>query len=345
MLMLKPSGTVAASAVRTHGGADARGRARWDFSTNANAAGPCPIAVAALHAADPAHYPDPGYHALRERLAGWHGVAPGRVLVAASASEFIQRLTAVGARLAPGPVALPAQAYGDYAVAARAWGREIRDDADPAATLRWSCDPSSPLGQDAPALPAAAGPGVSVLDAVYAPLRLEGAGAWDEATRRGVFELHSPNKALGLTGIRGAYAIAPADAAAAPWLEALDAAAPSWPLGAHAVALLDAWVRPDTQRWLDDSRHTLRTWKRAQLALLQEAGATVEPSVASFHCARLPAGASVQALRERDIAVRDTASFGLPGRVRLSVQPPAAQAALLRAIRALRAAGAGEAAR
>ena len=37
---------------RSHGGADARGRARWDFSTNANAAGPCPIAVAALQAAD-----------------------------------------------------------------------------------------------------------------------------------------------------------------------------------------------------------------------------------------------------------------------------------------------------
>ena len=238
-------------------------------------------------------------------------------------------------------MAVPAQAYGDYAVAARAWGREVCGEADPAATLRWSCDPSSPLGQDAPLAPAAAGAGVAVLDAVYAPLRLEGAGAWDEAARRRVFELHSPNKALGLTGIRGAYAIAPADATAVPWLEALDAAAPSWPLGAHAVALLDAWVRPDTQRWLDDSRHTLRAWKRSQLALLQDAGAAVEPSVASFHCARLPAGASVQALRERGIAVRDAASFGLPGRVRLSVQPPAAQAALGRALRSLSAAGGG----
>lgn len=325
------------AAPRTHGGPDAHGRARWDFSTNGNAAGPCPTALAALRDADAVHYPDPGYRALRERLAEWHGVAPERIVVAASASEFIQRLTAVGVRLAPGPVAVPAHAYGDYATAARAWGRAVAGEADPAATLRWSCDPSSPLGQDAPppAAPARAAAGVAVLDAVYAPLRLEGASAWDEAARGLVFELHSPNKALGLTGVRGAYAIAPAavEGPVAAWLDALDAAAPSWPLGAHAVALLGAWVRPDTQQWLAESRQTLRAWKRSQLAMLRDEGAEVLPSVANFFCARLPAPATACALRALDIAVRDTASFGLPGWVRLSVQPPAAQAALEHALR------------
>ena len=328
------------AASRTHGGPDAHGRARWDFSTNANAAGPCPTALAALCGADAAHYPDPGYRALRQRLAEWHGVASGRIVVAASASEFIQRLTAVGARLAPGPVAVPAHAYGDYAAAARAWGRPIAEASDPAATLRWSCDPSSPLGQDAPppAAPTPDAPGTAVLDAVYAPLRLEGASAWDETARGRVFELHSPNKALGLTGVRGAYAIAPAaDGPVAAWLEALDAAAPSWPLGAHAVALLDAWVRPEAQQWLAESRQTLLAWKRSQLALLREAGVEVLPSVANFFCARLPAPAAVRALRALDIAVRDAASFGLPGWVRLSVQPPAAQAALGHALRLLAA--------
>ena len=211
------------AASRTHGGPDAHGRARWDFSTNGNAAGPCPTALVALRGADAAHYPDPGYRALRERLAAWHGVAPERIVVAASASEFIQRLTAVGARLAPGPVAVPAHAYGDYAAAARAWGRTVTGETDPAATLRWSCEPSSPLGQDAPPPPGVAldAPGVAVLDAVYAPLRLEGASAWDEAVRGRVFELYSPNKALGLTGVRGAYAIAPA---------AVDGPVAAWPL-------------------------------------------------------------------------------------------------------------------
>lgn len=37
-------------------------------------------------------------------------------------------------------------------------------------------------------------------------------------------------------------------------------------------------------------------------------------------------------LRERGIRVRDAASFGLPGWVRVSAQPPAAQQALQQAL-------------
>ncbi|MDE2119307.1 MAG: aminotransferase, partial [Betaproteobacteria bacterium] len=61
-------------AERVHGGPDARGRARWDFSTNVNAAGPCPQAVRALARVDATAYPDPHYHVLREHLAARHGV-------------------------------------------------------------------------------------------------------------------------------------------------------------------------------------------------------------------------------------------------------------------------------
>jgi len=199
---------------RVHGGADAQGAARWDFSTCANAAGPCPAALAAVQAADPTRYPDPAGTAVRHALAALHGVAPARVLLAASASEFIQRITAVSARLAPGPVQVPVHAYGDYAAAAKAWGRDLvhpGTGAAPAATLRWQAEPSSPLGRDDPP-PAQPGACVTVLDAVYAPLRLQGAPTWPRAAQDAVFVLHSPNKALGLTGVRGAYAIAPAAA-------------------------------------------------------------------------------------------------------------------------------------
>lgn len=191
-----------------HGGPDAEGPARWDFSTNANAAGPCPPAWQAVQAADATRYPDPGYHALRERLAAWHGVAAARIVVAGSGSEFIQRITAVSQRLCPGTVGVPALAYGDYARAARAQGRAVVADDDAHATLRWCCDPSSPLGQDGP-VPRDIEAVPTVLDAVYAPLRLHGQGAWTAALRDAVFVLHSPNKALGLTGVRAAYAVAP----------------------------------------------------------------------------------------------------------------------------------------
>jgi signal transduction histidine kinase len=52
-----------------HGGTDALGVPRWDFSTNANACGPCPSALKAVQQADARHYPDPAYTALRESLA------------------------------------------------------------------------------------------------------------------------------------------------------------------------------------------------------------------------------------------------------------------------------------
>ena len=79
---------------RIHGGTDALGPVRLDFSSNANACGPCPMALQAVQGADAAHYPDPTYTRLRSALADLHGVASARVLLAASASECIQRLTA-----------------------------------------------------------------------------------------------------------------------------------------------------------------------------------------------------------------------------------------------------------
>jgi histidinol-phosphate aminotransferase len=323
---------------REHGGPNAAGAVRWDFSTNVNAAGPCPQAMAALAAADPTRYPDPGYHALRERLAAWHGVAPERIVLAASASEFIQRITAVGAQLAPGAVALPTLAYGDYAAAARAWGRPCTAADDSTATLRWCADPGSPLGQDAtpPARPAAA---PTVLDAAYAPLRLHGSSAWGEDDRQGVFQLISPNKALGLPGVRGAYAIAPAFAASQAawpvtrWCERLAQAQPSWPLGAHAVALLEAWTEPATQTWLSSSRDTLRGWTGQLRGGLDDLSLQPQASCTPFLCARRPPAAHAAWLRARGLAVRDTASFGLPGWMRVSAQPPDATQALLRALR------------
>lgn len=325
------------SGLRVHGGPDALGPVRWDFSANINTAGPCPQILQALAKVDVTRYPDPRYSALRERLAAWHGVAPARVLFAASASEFIQRITAVGQFLAPGPVALPALAYGDYASAATACGRCAVIDADHAATtatLRWCADPASPLGQYAmpPANPGAV---PTVLDAAYAPLRLDGGTGWPQAARDAVFQLHTPNKALGLPGVRGAYAIAPAraDWPVAAWCAALEQAEPSWPLGAHAVVLLDQWTQPFTQDWLATTLHTLEGWAAVLRDGLGELGLQPQPSITPFLCAQRPTVATDARLRASGLKVRDTASFGLPGRMRVSAQPPVATQALLAALR------------
>ena len=343
----------AATASRVHGGPDVLGVPLFDFSTNSNASGPCPQALAAVQLADAMRYPDPRYTELRAQLAAFHGVEVGRILLAGSASEYIFRITAWVARSGGGSVCVPEHAYGDYAHAAQAWGLEVSCEATHA-NLVWCCEPSSPLGgahNPWPVLPRAQEPGSpaggqgllplvpTVLDCAYAPLRLSGVPSLNADQLAQVWQMFSPNKALGLTGVRGAYAIAPAGREAD--VLALEAMASSWPLGAHGVALLQAWVRPEVQGWLAESLHTLRRWKARQIDLLGTLGWTCLPGDANFFCARpawlaaVPADSAaakwtveLERLRSAGIKLRDTASFGLPGHVRLSVQPPVAQDAL-----------------
>jgi histidinol-phosphate aminotransferase len=314
-----------------HGGPDAEGLPRWDFSTNANACGPAPLALAAVQEADPRFYPDPHYTQLRRALGDFHGVDAQRIGIAASASEFIQRLSMVVALHQPGAaVAWPQPGYGDYGRAALAAGLSHATAAN--AALLWHTAPSSPLGELQP-LPPHRNDAIVVLDRAYAPLQLSGvAPEWPGAA----WQLHSPNKALGLTGVRAAYAVAPDTAAAMPWLQRLHALAPSWPIGAHGVAMLQAWVHPDVQTWIHQSLHTLRDWKAAQFRHCLHMGWYSEPSHTPFFVAHwpsvdVPPALLLKRLRNRGVKLRDATPLGLLGAVRLSVQPPQAQQALVQA--------------
>lgn len=314
---------------RIHGGPDALGAPLYDFSTNSNSCGPCPQALAAVQAADATRYPDASYIALRAALADFYAVAPWRIVLAGSASEFIFRMTAWARQQGARSVSLPTHAYGDYAHAAQAWRLAVAE-AGTQADLVWACEPSSPLGQaHSPAL--ASLRGTVVLDSAYAPLRLSGQPTLGDSQRQQFWQLYSPNKALGLTGVRAAFAIAPLGAEAA--VQQLEALAPSWVLGVHGVALLTAWTHADTQRWLEDSLRTLAGWKQRQTDLLHAAGWTVQTSDTPFFCARPPAALDAVrlcvALRAHGIKLRDATSFGLPGWVRLGVLPPVAQDALM----------------
>ncbi len=167
-------------------------------------------------------------------------------------------------------------------------------------------------------------------------MRLQGAPSLDEAALQRVWRLITPNKALGLTGVRAAYAIAPLHADAA-LLVRVQALAPSWPLGAHGQALLQAWASPAAAAWLHACRATLRQWRARQLDGLAQAGWQALPSQTSFFTARPPLAAHelpalLAALRAQGFKLRDCASFGLPGHVRMAVAPPPVQEALLRAL-------------
>lgn len=330
-----------------HGGPDAQGAPAHDFSTNSNACGPCPEVLREVQRADATRYPDPAYTALRKALGSFHGVAAHRILIAGSASEFIHRVTASVARNGGGTAHLPAHSYGDYAQAAQAWGLPVvrsmsSTGKQPFARLQWACEPSSPLGLSDPALDQWRaqnnGPhhevGIDtlrVIDCAYVPLRLDGGHPDMPHT---AWQLWTPNKALGLTGIRAAYAIAPTHTPE-EHINALQALAPSWPVGAHGVAMLNAWVQPSVQQWLQASRVTLRGWKAEQQALCQALGWHEVPgSLANYFVARINVDdvpSTLVRLRHHGIKLRDCASFGLPGHVRLGVLAPASQQALRQA--------------
>jgi len=320
---------------RIHGGPDGMGVPLHDFSTNSNACGPCPAALAAVSQADATRYPDAGYTALRAQLAAFHAVDEARVLLAASASEFIFRIAALAAGQGARAVWLPPLSYGDYAQAAAVHGLAITSQAGDAQLL-WACEPSSPLGAAQAGLSVLVDGRVPqtllVLDRAYEPLRLGAAPTLSPQQLQSTWQLWTPNKALGLTGVRAAYAIAPLgqeDSAAA-----MEQLCPSWPVGAHGEAMLLAWAGRKAQDWLAASLVTLREWKPRQIALCESLGWRCLPSEANFFCAQpaLPQGMSLQqalaALRTHGIKLRDTTSFGLPGHVRISVQPPDVQDAL-----------------
>jgi histidinol-phosphate aminotransferase len=331
-----------------HGGPDAQGVPAHDFSTNGNACGPCPVTLAALQADDAAHYPDPQYTGLRETLARFHGVEASRIVMAASASEFVFRITAAFASRGGRIVALPPHSYGDYRRAARAWEltavtwNDGERAGKPTPSLHWACDPSSPLGQMEPGLGARIDQlpdgATCVLDLAYEPLRLDGALALTAAQRDRVWQLVTPNKALGLTGIRAAYAIAPREDRELQ--EVVMRLAHSWPVGSHGVALLGAWTLPEAQAHLHRTRATLANWKQQQIATCASLGWECLPSVTNFFCVR-PDPGNLQALaadlRGHGIKVREAASFGLPEALRLAVLPPASQTALHAAVQSLRA--------
>ena len=325
----------------SHGGAGPGGALQHDFSTNRNAAGPLPSVLQAVQQANRCAYPDAAYHRLRQHLADWHGVAADRVVVLASASAFIHSFTqAAKAWRGVRRVVAPMPGYGDYAAAAQRAGlavSAVETTPPDAHTLCWWTEPHSPSGAAGgaglnQALAAAlAADAVVVLDLAYQPLRLDGASLPAEAPH--AWQLWSPNKAAGLTGVRAAYAVAPHGQAAV--VQALQAAGPSWPVGAEGVALLSAFTTPQAQAELAACRHTLLAWRQALVRLLQQAGWVISDdnnpaatSVTPFLLARPPRPWDAARAAAHGVQLRDATSLGLPGAWRINALGPASLAAL-----------------
>ncbi len=323
-----------------HGGTDSGPAVLHDFSTNANPLPPPGALVQALQAAERRHYPDPQYRLLREHLAAAHGVAAEQVLPTAGGAEAIRRLSLAAFLLGLREVWVPEPGFGDYAAAAQALGLQPRGyrsaeqllAALQAGALVWICEPCNPSGSSLSAETLAAISAratLTVIDGAYDALRLHGTAPTLPAN---CWQLHCPNKALGHTGVRAGYVLAPtqADAFSQALLAKVQDLAPSWVLSGEGQVLLLQLHRPEIQAWLAESRQQLREWQALQQALLARLGWQQNRTCTPFWLARpqLP----WPDLRAQGIKLRDATSFGLPGWVRLATLPPSSQLALQKAI-------------
>jgi histidinol-phosphate aminotransferase len=149
-----------------------------------------------------------------------------------------------------------------------------------------------------------------------------------EAAAARAYRLYSPNKAFGLTGVRGAYLITPRTD------QHLANLAPSWVIGRDAVALLESATELRARRWLEQGMPQLKRWRARLARSLEQLGLSVRESPATFLLAKVGNASGVTAhLRRHDVRVRDGTSFGLRQWIRLSAQPPGAQKALLTALK------------
>jgi histidinol-phosphate aminotransferase len=284
-----------------HGGTDAGPPVHYDFSTNAHPLGPPPAVLDAVLAADRQRYPDPTYTALRAHLADWHAVSADRVLPTAGGAEAIRRISLAALLAGVTRVCVPQPGFGDYQVAALTLGLAVvgyRNRQELVQTmdrpcLVWICDPCNPTGSTLNAADWAAideaqrasGSHV-VVDQAYEPLRLRGASSLPPSQADRLWRLICPNKALGLTGVRAAYLLAPV---VDDWRPRVQSLAASWVLAAEGEALLRAWAQSEVQEELAESHRVLLEWAQDQQLRLATWGfEALAGSVTPFWMARLP---------------------------------------------------------
>lgn len=172
-----------------------------------------------------------------------------------------------------------------------------------------------------------------ILDRAYEPLRLSGESSFTSAQSQSLWQLWSPNKVLGLTGIRAAYLIAPElNSQVIQTLEKLNQLAASWPIGSHGVTMLQAWTSQEVQVWISDSRAQLHHLKTQQIQLLAGLqGVKIYNSETNFFCIKADLNSAI--LKKMGVFLRDASSFGLEGCWRISVQTDVAQNALTQALK------------
>lgn len=342
---------------RVHGGADPAELRRLgldparvlDLSVNTNPYGPCPEVLAAIAAAPVDRYPDPSGRDTREAMAAALDVAPDAIALGNGAADLLWTLARAlprgdrpaliveptfselrAALAAAGAPAIEwrARPEDDFAIDLDAIAAAARASR---AALVYLCTPNTPTGVTAPApaiaaWAAALGDVHVILDQSFLSLS-DRAGDAAVAMPPNVTRVRSLTKDHAIPGVRVGYLLA------APVITArVEAHRPAWTTGGHALAAARAACAAID--FVADSRRRVLADRARLDASLRRLGLAPVPSSTGF--VLVPVG-DAAALRHRlltcrHVLVRDCASFGLPGFVRIAARPPGDQARLVAAL-------------
>jgi len=285
-------------------------------------------------------YPAEAYADLRERVAGWVGTTPERIVP----SHGIQALiaTVVHAFLQPGDtVVQTSPTYGLYATTSAAAGahvvdvpsRDLRHDVDAIlaaaneheARLVWLCDPNNPTGsvvtQEEWERLLAGIPDrcAIVVDEAYVEyvdpkVRLD--RVQDVEAGLPVVVMRTFSKIFGLAGLRLGYAVVDG-----PLAEMIDVVLE--PFNVNRAALAAGRASLDHIGLVEERRLANEDGRERLAERLREVGATPYPSQANFLLVDVGVDdvALTDGLARRGFLVRAGSEFGLSGFVRITTGP------------------------
>jgi histidinol-phosphate aminotransferase len=307
-----------------------------DFSVNTNPLGPAPNVLGAIATADWTRYPGDDEPRLRTAIAVRDGVEPEQVVLGNGSVELLW-LVALATLRRGDRMVVVGPTFGEYVRAGRVAGAEVVEvhdlESPPSSRLMVVCNPNNPTGDyydrasietlltDAPSR------GV-LLDEAYAPFVEDRWRSEPLLERLNLAVLRSMTKDHGLPGLRLGYLLA------APALaHSVQRMRPPWSVNAGALRAGLAALEPEAEAHVARARAVVRHSRKLLAEGFTQLGFPVQESVANFVLVEVGDGAGFRrALLPHGLVVRDCASFGLPGHVRVACRLPEDCLRLLRAV-------------
>lgn len=318
-----------------------------DLSVNINPFGPPKRVETAIRRCALSSYPDTTAEEARSAYGDRLGVLPESIVFGNGATELLWTL-ARHLVDPTRPALIVEPTFSEYARATEAFGGRVvehrsaspefahdvdaivRDATRIGAASVYVCRPNNPTGtvlpfEDLLRLAHGVGGLTVVLDESFLSLSDAAHDEFRELPDN-VVRLRSLTKDFGIPGIRVGYLIASAALA-----DSLERFRPPWTTSSPAQAAALAALEED--KFLGESRKLLLEGRDELVAILSDFGRPTTATATFFALAEVGSGAAFrEALLGHGIVVRDGASFGLPGHVRIAAGTPRGRTRLRRAL-------------